>query len=78
MCVCVCVGGGGGGGGEGGVWVWMCVFERMRVCYFVQASDVHVHVGLKRMHMYSTCASCILRLVTLFIRGETPFALHKL
>ena len=26
------------------------------VCYFFQASDVHVHVGLKRRHMYSTCA----------------------
>ena len=31
------------------------VRKNERVCYFVQASDVHVHVGLKRRHMYSTC-----------------------
>ena len=31
------------------------VKKNERVCYFVQASDVHVHVGLKRRHIYSTC-----------------------
>ena len=49
--------------------------------YMYMYNHVHVHVGVDVGAfggLITPAHSLILRLVTLFIRGETPFALHKL
>ena len=48
-------------------------YSCVRMCVYYKCATFHKEVVTQKVHVHDL----ILRLVTLFIRGETPFALRK-